>query len=218
MTGMLELNDIHIETAGRVLVQQLSARVAPGEVLAVMGESGSGKSSLLGYLCGTLAPGLIGRGEIRLFGAPVHGLPTASRRVAILFQDDLLFPHLNVQDNLLFALPAAPGASRTARLAKAHAALAEAGLAGFGERSPHTLSGGQRARVSVLRALLAEPRAVLLDEPFSRLDAALRERFRSFVFERLRAQGIPAVLVTHDPQDVPRGAQCIRLTNEAERV
>ena len=215
---MLELNDIHIETAGRVLVQRLSARVAPGEVLAVMGESGSGKSSLLAYLCGTLAPGLIGRGEIRLFGAPIHSLPTARRRVAILFQDDLLFPHLNVQDNLLFALPAARVASRAERLAKAHAALAEAGLTGYGERSVHTLSGGQRARVSVLRALLAEPRAVLLDEPFSRLDAALRERFRSFVFERLRTQGIPAVLVTHDPQDVPPGAQCIRLTNEAERV
>jgi len=83
---------------------------------------------------------------------------------------------------------------------------------------PHTLSGGQRARVSVLRALLSEPRAVLLDEPFSRLDAALRERFRAFVFERIRALKVPAVLVTHDPMDVPSGARCIRLTPEPENA
>jgi len=219
---MLELSGIHIEAAGRVLVADLSARVAPGEVLAVMGDSGSGKSTLLAYLCGTLAQGLSGRGGIRLFDIAIDQLPTVRRRVAILFQDDLLFPHLSVQDNLLFALPAgdAPGrtASRRQRLALAHQALAEAGLEGFGERRPHTLSGGQRARVSVLRALLAEPRAVLLDEPFSRLDAALRERFRAFVFERIRALRIPAVLVTHDPMDVPAGARCIRLAPEPEHA
>lgn len=215
---MLELTGVRIEAAGRVLVQDLTARVAPGEVLAVMGDSGSGKSSLLAYLCGTLAPGLTGGGDVRLFGAAIRTLPTAQRRVAILFQDDLLFPHLSVQDNLLFALPGGSGASRSQRLAQANKALAEAGLEGYGERLPHTLSGGQRARVSVLRALLSEPRALLLDEPFSRLDAALRERFRAFVFERIRAQRIPAVLVTHDPLDVPAGAQCIRLKAGAEHA
>ena len=219
---MLELTGVHIEAAGRVLVQDLTARVAPGEVLAVMGDSGSGKSSLLAYLCGALAPGLSGHGEIRLFDIAIDRLPTVRRRVAILFQDDLLFPHMSVQDNLLFALPVGDlqgrNASRRQRLALAHGALAEAGLEGFGERLPHTLSGGQRARVSVLRALLAEPRAVLLDEPFSRLDAALRERFRAFVFERIRALQIPAVLVTHDPMDVPAGARCIRLAPEPEHA
>jgi len=219
---MLELSGIHIEAAGRVLVADLSARVAPGEVLAVMGDSGSGKSSLLAYLCGALAPGVTGRGEITLFGTAIDRLPTVRRRVAILFQDDLLFPHLSVQDNLLFALPAGDAQGRTAsrrkRLAQVHLALAEAGLEGFGERRPHTLSGGQRARVSVLRALLSEPRAVLLDEPFSRLDAALRARFRAFVFERIRALRIPAVLVTHDSMDVPVGARCIRLTPEPEHT
>ena len=215
---MLELTGVHIEAAGRVLMRDLTARVAPGEVLAVMGDSGSGKSSLLAYLCGTLAPGLTGRGDVRLFGAAIHTLPTAQRRVAILFQDDLLFPHLSVLDNLLFALPGGSGASRSQRLAQANKALAEAGLEGYGERLPHTLSGGQRARVSVLRALLSEPRALLLDEPFSRLDAALRERFRAFVFERIRAQRIPAVLVTHDSLDVPAGARCMRLTPQAEHA
>ena len=197
---MLELDRIHLATPERALVHALSAQVRGGEVLAVMGPSGSGKSSLLAFVCGTLPAALRAQGAVRLDGRDITALPLAARRVGILFQDDLLFPHMTVLDNLLFALPAGPRAERVAR---AEAALAEADLAGCGARRPHELSGGQRARVSVLRALLAEPRALLLDEPFSRLDAALRERFRTFVYGRIRALGIPAVLVTHDPQDVP---------------
>jgi putative thiamine transport system ATP-binding protein len=212
---MLELDDITLATPQRVLIRALSARVGPGEVLVVMGESGSGKSSLLACLCGTLAPGLVASGRVRLDGRDIDALPTVQRRVGILFQDDLLFPHLTVMENLLFALPAGAAAERRAR---AEAALASAGLAGYGSRLPHTLSGGQRSRVSVLRALLAQPQALLLDEPFSRLDMALRERFRSFVFERLREQRIPAVLVTHDAHDVPPGAQVIQLDDQADRV
>ena len=206
---MLELADIRIATPERVLVRGLSAQVGAGEVLVVMGESGSGKSSLLAWLCGTLAPGLVAIGQVRLEGRDIGALPTVQRRIGILFQDDLLFPHLSVLENLLFALPAGVTAQR---VAKAQAALADAGLAEHGRRLPHTLSGGQRARVSVLRALLAQPRALLLDEPFARLDLPLRERFRAFVFERLRAQGIPALLVTHDAHDVPPGAQVLQLT------
>jgi len=208
---MLELEAVTLATPQRVLMRNLSARVAAGEVLAVMGESGSGKSSLLAYLCGTLPAGMTASGRVRLDGRDITMLPTVQRQVGILFQDDLLFPHMSVQDNLLFALR--PGA-RAQRLAQAHSALASAGLAGFGARMPSTLSGGQRARVSVLRALLAQPRALLLDEPFSRLDAALRERFRAFVFERIREQGIPALLVTHDAQDVPAAARVVRLIEE----
>jgi len=205
---MLELDGIRIATPQRTLIEDLSARVGPGELLVVMGESGSGKSSLLAFLCGTLAPGLRASGSVRLDGRDVTSMPTTQRRIGILFQDDLLFPHLTVLENLLFALPAGPAAQRHA---EAEAALASAGLAGYGQRWPHTLSGGQRSRVSVLRALLARPQALLLDEPFSRLDMALRQRFRAFVFERLCAQRVPAVLVTHDAHDVPDGARVIRL-------
>jgi putative thiamine transport system ATP-binding protein len=214
---MLELIDVALHLAGppvRLLVPPINARVRAGEVLALMGESGSGKSSLLAHLCGTLPVALRASGQVRLDGRDIGSLPTVQRRVGILFQDDLLFPHMSVLDNLLFALPAG---ARAARVAQAEAVLADADLAGFGARFPHTLSGGQRARVSVLRALLAQPRALLLDEPFSRLDAALRTRFRAFVFERLRAQGVPAVLVTHDVQDVPEGAQLMRLQPPALR-
>ena len=209
---MLELVDVELATAERVLLRGLSARVPAGEVLVLMGDSGAGKSSLLAWLCGTLPAGLQAHGSVRLDGRDITALPIAQRHVAILFQDDLLFPHMTVRDNLLFALP--PGA-RAARTARADAALAEAGLAGLGDRWPQTLSGGQRARVSVLRALLSEPRALLLDEPFSRLDAALRSRFRDFVFARIRALQIPAVLVTHDIADVPPGATVLQLAAPA---
>ena len=211
----LELDAVTVATPERVLIRALSAHVAAGELLVVMGESGSGKSSLLAFLCGALPVGLHAQGRVRLDGRDITSLPIAARRVAILFQDDLLFPHMSVLDNLLFALPPGP---RGERIVRAEAALAQADLAGYGRRWPHTLSGGQRARVSVLRALLAQPRALLLDEPFSRLDAALRERFRAFVFDRIRAQGIPAVLVTHDPNDVPSGAKLIRLDGEPGRA
>jgi putative thiamine transport system ATP-binding protein len=204
----LDLIDLSLALPDRVLVTGLRARVEPGEVLTLMGESGSGKSSLLAYVAGSLQPPLAARGGLRLDGHDLGVLPIEQRRVALLYQDDLLYPHMSVLDNLLFALPAGPRAERVAR---AEAALAEAGLAGFGARRPHTLSGGQRARVSLLRALLAAPRVVLLDEPFSRLDAALRAQMREFVWNHLRRSQVCAVLVTHDAADVPAGGTVIDL-------
>ena len=208
----LQLDNVTIGLHGQPLLQGLSARVGAGCVLAVQGESGSGKSTLLAWLCGTLqAPPFEARGRVLLNGREIQALPIEQRRVGLLFQDDLLFPHMTVRDNLLFAAP--PG-EKSARLDRVEAALAHADLAGFGPRRPASLSGGQRARVSLLRTLLAEPQALLLDEPFSRLDAALRERFRGWVWAQVRALGLPTVLVTHDAADVPPGAQVIRLSSQ----
>jgi len=204
----LELSKVTISVDGRALLRGLSARVAPGDVLAVMGASGSGKSSLLAWIAGTLGAPFEASGELRLGGANLAGTPIQQRRIGLLFQDDLLFPHMSVRDNLLFALPAG---DRAQRIAAADAALAEAGLAGFGDRLPPGLSGGQRSRVSLLRALLAEPRALLLDEPFSKLDMALRSQMREFTFTALRERRVPVVLVTHDEADVPPGAQVMQL-------
>ncbi len=204
----LELQQVSISVGGRALLRGLRARVAPGDVLAVMGASGSGKSSLLAWIAGTLNAPFEASGELRLDGAALSTLPIQQRRIGLLFQDDLLFPHMSVRDNLLFALPAG---DRAQRMAAADAALAEAGLAGFGDRLPSSLSGGQRSRVSLLRALLAQPRALLLDEPFSKLDAALRAQMREFTFTTLRERRVPAVLVTHDAADVPPGAQVVNL-------
>lgn len=199
---------VHIRrlaTRDHTLVQDLRFEVAPGRILTLMGPSGSGKSSVLAAIAGTLhgvAEGsetLSFDGTVMLGGRDLTQLPTAQRGVGLLFQDDLLFAHMTVGENLLFAVPAGPGRER---LAEVERALLEAGLAGFGARDPATLSGGQRARVALMRALLARPKALLLDEPFSKLDAALRDQFRAFVFEHLRDSGVPAVLVTHDAADV----------------
>ncbi len=129
----------------------------------------------------------------------ITGWPPESRRIGILFQDDLLFPHLSVGENLAFGIPRS--VDRRARRARIAAALAEAEMPSFESRDPATLSGGQRARVALMRTLLSEPRALLLDEPFSKLDAALRGRIRRFVFDHAIERGLPTLLVTHDPDD-----------------
>ncbi len=196
----LELHGAGLRLAGRTLVAPLDLTVAAGEIATVMGPSGCGKSSLLAFVCGTLDPAFAPQGQVRLDGQDIGALPPERRRIGILFQDDLLFPHLSVAENLAFGLPARLR-DRAVRIARIEAALAEARLAGFGEHDPATLSGGQRARIALMRTLLAEPRALLLDEPFSKLDLALRDRMRSFVFEHARSNALPTLLVTHDPDD-----------------
>ncbi|NNG05655.1 MAG: ATP-binding cassette domain-containing protein [Inquilinus sp.] len=196
----LTLDRVTLGLGGVRLLGPLSLTVAPGEIVTLMGPSGSGKSSLLALICGTLDPVFTTSGQMLLNGRPLDGLPPERRGVGILFQDDLLFPHLSVGENLAFALP--PGLrGRAARRARVEAALAEAGMAGFADRDPATLSGGQRARAALMRTLLAEPAALLLDEPFSKLDAKLKTRFRDFVFDHARGLGLPTLLVTHDPAD-----------------
>lgn len=197
----LTLSDVTLAIAGRVLIDQLSLTVAPGEVVSVMGPSGSGKSSLVAYLSGTIDRRFDASGTVTLDGIAVDRLPVDRRRIGVLFQDDLLFAHMTVGENLAFALPQRIGGR--ARREHVARALVEAELEGFAARAPATLSGGQRARVALMRALLAEPRALLLDEPFARLDVALRGRIRDFTFATIVARGIPALLVTHDEQDVP---------------
>jgi putative thiamine transport system ATP-binding protein len=191
---MLELQDLTISAGARVLAR-LNARIAKGEVLTLMAPSGAGKSSVLAAILGALPAGLEQSGRVVLDGRDLTGMPPEARRVGLLFQDDLLFPHLSVGQNLGFGLPR----SATDRRARIEEALVQAGLAGMAARDPATLSGGERARVALMRALLAEPRALMLDEPFSRLDAGLRRQIRSFTFDRART--LPAILVTHDAED-----------------
>ena len=195
----LRLDHLRITRRGAPLIA-LDATIRPGEVLSVMGPSGVGKSTLLAAIMGTLAPGFGLTGRVRLDGRDITDLPPEARRVGILYQEELLFPHLSVGGNLAFALPPALR-GRAARRARVEAALAEIGLDGFAGRDPATLSGGQKARVALMRMLLAEPRALLLDEPFSRLDATLRGQIRDLVFARARGDGLPVLLVTHDAED-----------------
>ena len=216
--GALELSGVRILLAGQPLVDGLSARVAPGQCLTVMGPSGSGKSSLLAFLAGTLAPAFQASGSVRIAGDDLTGLAPERRGMGILFQDDLLFPHLSVGGNLAFALPASVR-PRAARQAVVDQALAEAGLAGMAARDPATLSGGQRARVALMRTLLARPRALLLDEPFNKLDATLRQDFRQFVFDHARRHALPVVLVSHDEADAQAaGGQLVQLSAGGQLV
>ncbi|UCH75315.1 MAG: ATP-binding cassette domain-containing protein [Rhodospirillales bacterium] len=202
--GGLALDDVTVALDGAPLIAGLDLVVAPGEIVTVMGPSGSGKSTLLAWLCGVVDPAFRIAGRATLDGIDITGLPPEARRIGILFQDDLLFPHLSVGGNLGFGLP--PGLARAERQARIEAALAEAELPGFAARDPATLSGGQRARIALMRTLLAEPKALLLDEPFARLDAALRDRIRRFVFDHATERGLPVLLVTHDPDDARAAA------------
>jgi putative thiamine transport system ATP-binding protein len=201
---MLELRHVSISLRERILLE-INASVAAGEILTVMGPSGAGKSTLLAFVAGFLDKAFRATGEVWLNGRELTPLAPEARGVGLLFQDDLLFPHLTVAGNLAFGLRAK--ANRAERI---EAALAEAGLGGMGGRDPASLSGGQRARVSLLRVLLSEPGALLLDEPFSRLDKDLRGKFREFVFAQ--ARGLPVLMVSHDEEDAQAaGGRIFRL-------
>jgi putative thiamine transport system ATP-binding protein len=198
MNKGLILRNLCIMRAGIPLIE-VDHAIAAGEVLTVMGPSGVGKSTLLAYITGTLAPTFTGMGQVLLDGVDITTKPPHARRIGILFQDDLLFPHMSVGANLAFGMP--PGGGKAARRAQVEDALGDVGLTGFADRDPATLSGGQRARVALVRMLLSNPCALLLDEAFSRLDADLRAQVRDLVFRTAKERALPVLMVTHDIED-----------------
>lgn len=203
---------------GGTLIRDFSIAVPPGHVATVMGPSGSGKSTLLAYVGGFLDRSAFdATGQVVIDGQQLADKPAESRRLGVLFQDPVLFPHLSVGGNLLFGLPRDRHTARGERMAIAERALAEAGLEGYADRDPSTLSGGQKARVALLRTLLADPRALLLDEPFGKLDAPLRAEFRKLVFHYGRERNLPTLLVTHEPADAAAaGGPVINLVNVSD--
>ena len=201
MQSSLQIKDLQLYRQGTLLLS-LDEQIAGGEILTVMGPSGSGKSSLLNWLTGTLPNGFTATGEVWLNDKNVSHLPTHLRHIGVLYQDALLFSHLSVAGNIAFAMPKSNKAGdRKQRNEKIEQALAQVGLAGMGNRHPDNLSGGQQARVALLRTLLNEPKAILLDEPFSKLDTQLRVDTRQLVFEQIRTHKLPAIMVTHDHSD-----------------
>ena len=188
----LELQQVALSIAGQRLLGPVDVSVAPGQIVTVMGPSGAGKSSLLAYLCGVLPDDFSAQGRVLLGDDDITRLPPEERRLGILFQDDLLFPHLSVGGNLAFGLPRKQSRKERARLIAD--ALDSFGLAGFASRDPATLSGGQRARVALLRTLLSQPRALLLDEPFAHLDPDTRDTVRMLVVDEVRRCALPTLL------------------------
>ncbi|WEZ85911.1 ATP-binding cassette domain-containing protein (plasmid) [Rhizobium sp. 32-5/1] len=197
-TGLM-LTGIEIRLHDRQLIT-LSSHVPPARVLTVMGPSGSGKSTLLAYIGGFLDPVFQAQGRITIGGDDLTGIAPEERRTGILFQDPLLFPHMSVGANVAFAVPAGIS-GRKERQRIAAEALTEVELDGFADRDPATLSGGQKARVALTRVLVSRPRLLLLDEPFSKLDMALRQQMRQLVFAKARNANLPVILVTHDEAD-----------------
>ena len=205
MQSSLQIKNLQLYRQGELLLS-LDEQIAGGEILTIMGPSGSGKSSLLNWLTGILPNGFTATGEVWLNDKNVSHLPTHLRHIGVLYQDALLFSHLSVAGNIAFAMPqdnknSAEKLNKKQRREKIEQALAQVGLAGMGDRHPDNLSGGQQARVALLRTLLSAPKAILLDEPFSKLDTQLRVDTRQLVFEQIRTHKLPAIMVTHDYSD-----------------
>jgi len=196
---VLELRAIDQAYGRHVVIKALSLTLTRGTIACLLGPSGCGKTTVLRSIAG-FEP--VRAGEIRLAGEivsrPGFVLPPEKRRIGMVFQDYALFPHLSVEGNVAFGLG---HFERTARRTRVHAILRSVGLEASAGKYPHELSGGQQQRVALARALAAQPHLLLLDEPFSSLDVELRERLATEVRALLKAQGMTAVVVTHDQHE-----------------
>ena len=199
---MLELKNITLKwdsPTEKTLIKNLSIKIENSEILCVFGESGVGKSSLINVISGVNEENLKIEGEIKLNGVMLNNIPTEKRKIGLLLQDGTLFPHLTVEQNLLFGMNKSLNKKEKNSLILNY--LDKANMSGFQDRYPNTLSGGQKARIACLRAILSEPNALLLDEPFSSLDPSQRNSFREFVVKQVKRANIPCLLVTHDEGD-----------------
>lgn len=196
---IIRLNHVVKQYDDVTAINDVSLTVNQGELLVLLGNSGCGKTTLLRLVAGLERPN---DGEVLLDGELVADqntfLPPEQRHIGMVFQDYALFPHMSIGQNVEFALKGVRGSARKQRVEDM---LDLVGLAGLGKRFPHQLSGGQQQRVALARALAPEPSVVLLDEPFSNLDAALRKFMRDEVRRILRAAGATAIFVTHDQEE-----------------
>ena len=186
-----------LTAGGTAAVDRLSLDVQPGELLALVGASGSGKTTTLRIIAGHETPD---EGRVLLDGRDITGLPPRQRGFGMVFQHYALFPHMTVGENVAFGLEAR-GVPKAERRERAARALANVGLANAGGRQVQSLSGGEQQRVALARALIIEPKVLLLDEPLSNLDPTLRRTTRDELRAMLHRLGVTAVFVTHDQED-----------------
>jgi ABC-type Fe3+/spermidine/putrescine transport system ATPase subunit len=193
----IDLEGLTVDYGDGPVVQELDLQVEPGTLVALLGPSGCGKSTTLRAVAGLLQPRA---GDVRFDGRSVLHLAPEKRPVAMVFQAPLLFPHMSIGDNVSFGLRMR-GVARAERVRRADEALERVRLPGVAHRRPGELSGGQEQRVSLARALVVQPEVLLLDEPFSALDAALRVEVRELVGELQREAGVTTLFVTHDQEE-----------------
>ena len=199
---MLELKNISLKWTSPLedeFIKNLSLEVKKGKILTIFGVSGIGKSSLINVISGISEDDLSFKGDIILNNKRLNEIPAENRKIGLLLQEGVLFPHLTVEQNLLFGMNKNLKNKEKSLLINDH--LLKSNMDGFQKSYPNTLSGGQKARVACLRAILSEPAALLLDEPFSSLDPGQRNSFRLFVIKQVKDRNIPCILVTHDESD-----------------
>ena len=193
----LDVLGVSVTLDGWPVLDAVDLHVGAHESVALLGPSGVGKSTLLRVIAGLIEPD---SGVVTWDGSDLTSVPPHHRRIGLVFQDAVLFPHRDVAGNVAYGLDIV-AASRQQRDREVERLLDLVDLAGYGERPVDTLSGGQAQRVALARALAASPRLLLLDEPFGALDRELRERRAIEVRDLLRSLGVPAVHVTHDPDE-----------------
>ena len=205
----VRFDDVYKAFDDTVVLAGVSLDVEPGEIFALLGPSGSGKTTMLRLLAGFEQ---LDRGRLLIAGEPVEHLPPARRGVGMLFQSYALFPHLSVAENVAFGLKVRGGDQGEAK-ARVTEMLDLVRLAGFESRRIAELSGGQQQRVALARALAPRPRVLLLDEPLSNLDPALREETRADLRRTVKQTGITTVLVTHEQEEAFELGERIGLLN-----
>lgn len=209
--GALRIDTLSVNLAGQGILHDASLEVAAGTTTVVVGPSGSGKTTLLRTIAGFVSPHA---GEIRLDGSPISKLPVHRRSIGLVAQDGALFPHLSVAGNISFGLDSSTMSRRQVRHRVAELLELVSLPTDYGARRPHQLSGGQRQRVALARALASVPQVILLDEPFSALDAGLREKTRKAVQKVLHSTGTTALLVTHDQDEALSFADQVAVLTE----
>ena len=190
----LIVQDLDVSFGPNTVISNLNFEMKSGDIVAIIGPSGCGKTTLLRAISGLLKPT---KGTIVLDGENIEKQPCEQREVGMLFQRPVLFPFKDVLGNILFAYKR----KKDANMDQVHAILGELGLTGKENQAIETLSGGEAQRVVLARALLTHPRLMLLDEPLSALDVDLRRKIAQEIRSILKARGIPAIHVTHDPAE-----------------
>lgn len=210
----IELMNIRKSFGEKNVLKGINLRIEQGQFFSLLGPSGCGKTTTLKIIAGLITPDL---GEIYFDGNSVLNIPTEKRGATIVFQDYLLFPHMTIEENIGFGLKMA-GIKKKIRMEKVKEMIELVQLNGYEKKYPSEVSGGQKQRTALARALAINPKVLLLDEPFSNLDERLRDNMREFVLDLQKRLKITTILVTHDKEEALMLSDKIALMFDGEII